>query len=755
MRRLLFASLVLIGCGCIAEEPIAIDAVDAPDAGARAPSLGSHVAALSLAARLAPAEHAWLLAPTREGLRREASSLGVGAITSPAERARVGAFDGVGARLPEAADGAFAIGLSRVPRFRASLRFEGAAAAQAEIDEGRVVYPDAWTDTDLLVVAGHARLESLFLVRSAAAPTTWSVSLALPSGVVDVREERVTESTSRLTLLDRAGKPVLYLPQPWAADAHGDRRPVSVSFARPSPSRLALTYRLDARALAYPVLVDPAIESSAWTAIPSGATTASIGHSMAYDPDRKVVVLYSGSSVACGSCAETWEYAAGAWASKCTSCAPGVRYDHAMAYDSVNKRMILALGAGHTDLWAWKSGAWTKLSVTADVARSRFAFGIAPGTTVAALFGGVTTTSYPNASIDLATGWKGSIPFSLPSTPRAGSPIVWDPKHGAFLLFSGSTGTADTWSLPTAGGNWDVHSPSTSPAARVDHGLAYDSIRGRAVLFGGVVDKKTWEYDGSNWIDMTPSTSPSARKQGTLAFMADRKRVLLYGGADVGGSFLTDTWEYHARGGACTADTECDTGHCVDGVCCETASCGTCEACDTATLPGVCSKVLSADDDTCNGAKTCDAAGACKLKVAQGCAADGDCALGHCVDAICCQTACVSPMTCGAGGVCVPNTASCDGDHTTTDARGNKTDCSPYKCESSGDCRHACTVTDDCVSGKVCDGAQCVTPQAESSDSGGCAIDPRSGHGGALAGFAIALTAIGLARRRARAAERG
>ena len=60
--------------------------------------------------------------------------------------------------------------------------------------------------------------------------------------------------------------------------------------------------------------------------------------------------------------------------------------------------------------------------------------------------------------------------------------------------------------------DWILTVPATSPPARMFHAMAYDSARGRVVLFGGfrVSDyfADTWEWDGSAWARQTPATSP-------------------------------------------------------------------------------------------------------------------------------------------------------------------------------------------------------------------------------------------------------
>src|SRR5262245_51346436 len=51
---------------------------------------------------------------------------------------------------------------------------------------------------------------------------------------------------------------------------------------------------------------------------------------------------------------------------------------------------------------------------------------------------------------------------------------------------------------------WTNRTPAVSPGARSSPGLAYDPVRGRTVMFGGVAPSQatytdTWEWDGSTW----------------------------------------------------------------------------------------------------------------------------------------------------------------------------------------------------------------------------------------------------------------
>jgi hypothetical protein len=108
------------------------------------------------------------------------------------------------------------------------------------------------------------------------------------------------------------------------------------------------------------------------------------------------------------------------------------------------------------------------------------------------------------------------------------------------------------------------------------------------------------------------------------------------GDFDCAAGYICQGGSCQAKGVAaapCTATSQCAAGlTCKDGVCCESACADSCRTCNAAGQAGHCVVVASADDpDSCPAdTRTCDAAGACKLKDQQSCAAAGDCAGGAC-----------------------------------------------------------------------------------------------------------------------------
>jgi hypothetical protein len=79
-----------------------------------------------------------------------------------------------------------------------------------------------------------------------------------------------------------------------------------------------------------------------------------------------------------------------------------------------------------------------------------------------------------------------------------------------------------------------VQKQDIGPASRAYHDVAFDPLRGRLVLFGGVGDGNvtgdTWEWDGRFWVQVA-DTGPAPRAYHGMAYDVAGKRVLLFGGA--------------------------------------------------------------------------------------------------------------------------------------------------------------------------------------------------------------------------------
>jgi hypothetical protein len=154
-------------------------------------------------------------------------------------------------------------------------------------------------------------------------------------------------------------------------------------------------------------------------------------------------------------------------------------------------------------------------------------------------------------------------------------------------------------------------------------------------------------------------------------------------------------------GEKCSADEDCGTGPCLDGVCCAKACDGICLSCASALTgqgDGACEKVQAGMDphddcalgkDVCGQDGQCDGAGACRFAS--------------------------SSTTCGAeacGNDQYTPAAQCDGAGACAPPKA--TSCSGHPCVGTR-CDIPCKLPADCGAGLYCDGTRCAPQKADGS----------------------------------------
>jgi hypothetical protein len=286
---------------------------------------------------------------------------------------------------------------------------------------------------------------------------------------------------------------------------------------------------------------------------PASSPQARDLHALAFDILRGRTVLFGGEGYAL--LADTWEWDGTSWLLLTPAQSPPARSNHAMAFDLWRGQTVLfgcASGSQLTDTWEWDGTNWAQRMPAANPPprhNSGMAYDLARGCTV--LFGGWNLNGLLGDTWEWnGTNWTQHAP-NLP--PRDNAASVYDPVRGRTVLFGGADGSsgaplADTWEWD--GARWFQQAPATAPPPRSLHAMAFDSQRGRALLFGGFDGNltwfgDTWQWDSSVWTQLAPLSSPSARSSHALAYDSVRDRVVLFGGVGgASGAALGDTWEW-------------------------------------------------------------------------------------------------------------------------------------------------------------------------------------------------------------------
>ncbi len=220
-----------------------------------------------------------------------------------------------------------------------------------------------------------------------------------------------------------------------------------------------------------------------------------------------------GNTLARDGCSSICLIEAPSWTRQDVSPLPRI-YDHAMAYDSVRKRVVLfgdGAASDSTDTWEWDGAIWHNVQS------------------------------------------RGPSP-----SPRKGHAMAYDVARRRVVLFGGrafSSDQHDTWEWD--GQSWyRIEPEGPSPSPRHDHAMVYDVARSRVVLVGGssraeqeYIHDDLWEWDGQTWHPIaTAEPAPSPRYGHSMAFDIARSTTVLFGGrGSEEGERFADTWEWNGQ----------------------------------------------------------------------------------------------------------------------------------------------------------------------------------------------------------------
>jgi hypothetical protein len=310
---------------------------------------------------------------------------------------------------------------------------------------------------------------------------------------------------------------------------------------------------------------------------------------------------------------DTWVWRNGGW----TQLSGSWEFARSMVYDPANRtvvgfggfdpdRVLFGSKPGPGTTYVWNGQTWSAPPLANQpTARQNASFVYDPQLHGVVMFGGVY--SYDKSYFFNDTWlWNGhrwrrlKAQSKIAPSPRFDANMVYDAATHQVVLFGGSGPTSrdtcctylnDTWVLSRAGwqrldaGGLTSHGPS----ARISPSMAYDSARGRVVLFGGRSPRveqagsfdsliesplnDTWTWDGKRWSD-APLTdavnAPSPRSGATMVYDDARKELVLFGGfsyATVGtGCTTCDTWSWNGKGWRRTSTTGPSVPTAVDGV---------------------------------------------------------------------------------------------------------------------------------------------------------------------------------------------
>jgi hypothetical protein len=169
-------------------------------------------------------------------------------------------------------------------------------------------------------------------------------------------------------------------------------------------------------------------------------------------------------------------------------------------------------------------------------------------------------TDSPGQTRDSLWAWSGSgwrVSAAEGPSWRTLPALAFDSKRGRIVLFGGlrkfspaqyaDSAHGDTWEWD--GTRWS-QARVNSPGAIDHHAMTFDEARGVVVMQGGggsgqINDGATWTYDGSSWTRVADGAAgPGQRVHHAMAYDSRRQRVVLYGGFGEGNTRSPDVWEW-------------------------------------------------------------------------------------------------------------------------------------------------------------------------------------------------------------------
>jgi hypothetical protein len=138
-------------------------------------------------------------------------------------------------------------------------------------------------------------------------------------------------------------------------------------------------------------------------------------------------------------------------------------------------------------------------------------------------------------------------------SPRLFACADLDAARGMVVLFGGELNGDrfdETWEFD--GTDWALRTPAVAPRARFGATLCSDSS-GRSLLFAGQMVQPSrgpvdladlWAWDGTTWTSVPTPAAPPARLMHAAAFDTRRGRLVVFGGLTAAGSAFGDTWEF-------------------------------------------------------------------------------------------------------------------------------------------------------------------------------------------------------------------
>ncbi len=316
---------------------------------------------------------------------------------------------------------------------------------------------------------------------------------------------------------------------------------------------------------------------------PYAAPSNRYDHTLAYDAARDRLVLCGGRGVGYYSDVQVLPLPLNqfTWSQLPAGSGPDGRAGHGMVLDSVRDRLVITHGAAavsYDDTWRLvlaSGGAWQKVAGSPSLVCLDAAMVYDSARDQLVLFGGSTACCFSHAVYtrplgDLTTWWTLLDVQGTPPLGRAYAGAIYDPVRDRMILYGGTMGRSlgDVWQLSLSGTpTWTQLAPAgPSPTPRQGHGVAYDPVRDRLLVYGGQYGPyacypnqecvlslgDVWQMtldDVPTWTQLLPQgTKPTSRYHALAAYDPVADAFVIVGGNASPGGLVNDAWSLSLDG---------------------------------------------------------------------------------------------------------------------------------------------------------------------------------------------------------------
>jgi hypothetical protein len=291
-------------------------------------------------------------------------------------------------------------------------------------------------------------------------------------------------------------------------------------------------------------------------------------HQMVYDPDSGYVILYGGQTGEWNPPEnfnhETWLFdpEKNVWTEVTPEVSPGGSVGGSMTYDSNAKRIILSVISDDlTELQTWayetESNTWTRLANgPLNMLGQRIVYDAESDRTI--MFGGIEMTKYKfideTWAYDYNTDtWRNMHPSGKPHG-RNYHGMVYDPIADRIIVWGGDIqGPIKQdliWMYDYNTNTWKKSKYENGPANRDYLDLVYNVDAECFITYGGTPygNDETWVYtlDTNTWQQTQPANNPGLLSRYTMVYAQNIDRAILFGGQDGPEryNFTAETWSY-------------------------------------------------------------------------------------------------------------------------------------------------------------------------------------------------------------------